>query len=87
MTRVSEFSIGRWTFGVGRLFLLLFISRSLLAEELSGYGPPTSVPAAISTIARASLPPRNWIDQTQAEANAKSIGCLQCHKGVEPMLL
>jgi hypothetical protein len=31
------------------------------------------------------LPPRNWIDQTQAEANAKSIGCLQCHQGVEPM--
>jgi hypothetical protein len=31
------------------------------------------------------LPPRNWIDQTQSEAEAKSIGCLQCHQGVEPM--
>src|SRR5206468_12302112 len=28
---------------------------------------------------------RNWIDQTQAQANAKSIGCLECHAGVEPM--
>jgi hypothetical protein len=31
------------------------------------------------------LPARNWIDQTQGEADAKSIGCLQCHQGVEPM--
>jgi hypothetical protein len=34
---------------------------------------------------RAALPPRNRIDQTQAEANAKSVGCLECHHGVEPM--
>ena len=34
---------------------------------------------------RAALPPHNWIDQTQAEANGKSVGCLQCHQGVEPM--
>jgi len=51
----------------------------------SGYGPPTAVPATRSTIAPAALPARNWIDQTQAEANAKSVGCLQCHQGVEPM--
>src|SRR6266513_183574 len=50
-----------------------------------GYGPPTSVPITRSTISRASLPPRNWIDQTQAEADRKSLGCLQCHQGVEPM--
>jgi hypothetical protein len=83
-----DFGIRRSAFGVRRFLLLLIsISSSAIAQELatSGYGPPTSVPAAISTIARASLPPRNWIDQTQAEANAKSIGCLQCHKGVEPM--
>jgi hypothetical protein len=84
MTYVSEFEIGRWAFGVGRFLLLFFISRSLLAQE-SGYGPPTSIPIARSTITRASLPPRNWIDQTRAEADAKSIGCLQCHQAVEPM--
>jgi hypothetical protein len=50
-----------------------------------GYGPPTSVPVTRSTISRASLPARNWIDQTQTDADRKSVGCLQCHQGVEPM--
>ena len=59
-------------------------SLALGASE-EGYGPPTSVPVERSTIARAALPPRNWIDQTQSEADAKSVGCLQCHQGVEPM--
>jgi hypothetical protein len=54
-------------------------------NDSSGYGPSTSVPVETSTIARAALPPRNWIDQTQREADAKSIGCLECHEGVEPM--
>jgi hypothetical protein len=68
-------------------WICLFFSPLLVAQEFAtaGYGPPISVPATTSMIARASLPPRNWIDQTQAEANAKSIGCLQCHQGVEPM--
>src|SRR3954451_2254801 len=50
-----------------------------------GYGPPTSVPVNESMTPRASLPARNWIDQTQAQADAKSIGCMECHHGVEPM--
>src|SRR2546430_1491382 len=37
------------------------------------------------TTTRVSIPPRNWIDQTQAEADRKSVGCLQCHQGIEPM--
>src|SRR2546429_5278283 len=76
-----------WALGVGRFLLINSISRSLFAQEIpiSGYGPPASVPVERSTIARASLPARNWIDQTQSEADAKSIGCLQCHQGVEPM--
>src|SRR5450759_1002691 len=81
-------SVQRWKLSVERsLLLLLCISRSLVAQELttSGYGPPTSVPVERSTIARTALPPRNWIDQTQAQADAKSVGCLQCHHGVEPM--
>ncbi|MFZ3377619.1 MAG: hypothetical protein WA183_18895 [Chthoniobacterales bacterium] len=90
--------VGRWALGGGRCFslslsvqrsllLLLCISRSLAAQELtaSGYGPPTSVPIERSTTARTTLPPRNWIDQTQAQADTKSVGCLQCHQGVEPM--
>ncbi len=81
-------NVERWTLNVERfLLVLLCISRSLFAQEIatSGYGPSTSVPVERSTSARASLPPHNWIDQTQAEADAKSIGCLQCHQGVEPM--
>jgi hypothetical protein len=72
-----RFLIGAWCF-FGFWGLVLGAS-----EE--GYGPPTSVSVERSTITRTQLPPRNWIDQTQAEANAKSIGCLECHKGVEPM--
>jgi hypothetical protein len=51
----------------------------------SGYGRPTSVPVETSITPRAALPARNWIDQTQAQADAKSVGCLECHQGVEPM--
>jgi hypothetical protein len=70
---------------VGRLLLLLFISNATFAEEIStGYGPLTSAPVQ-SSINRTAIPRRNWIDQTQAEAAAKSVGCLQCHQGVEPM--
>lgn len=50
-----------------------------------GLGPPTSVATAPRGFSRAGLPARNWIDQTQAQANAKSTGCLECHRGVEPM--
>jgi hypothetical protein len=49
-----------------------------------GYGPAISVPLK-STVTRVALPPRNWIDQTQVDADRKSVGCLQCHQGVEPM--
>ena len=32
-----------------------------------------------------SLPPRNRIDQTRAQADAKSASCMACHKGIEDM--
>ncbi|HUB68627.1 MAG TPA: hypothetical protein VL981_14170 [Candidatus Methylacidiphilales bacterium] len=50
-----------------------------------GRGPATSVPASGSTLAPSALPPKNWIDQSQAEADRKSAGCLSCHDGIEPM--
>src|SRR5437660_1611519 len=67
--------------------LVLVLDQRIAAQEqtFSGYGPTTSVPIERSTIARTALPPHNWIDQTQAQADAKSVGCLQCHQGVEPM--
>ncbi len=67
------------------LFILVFLSCDVIAQDSSGYGPATSIPITRSTIARTPLPPRNWIDQTQADADRKSVGCLQCHQGVEPM--
>src|ERR1043166_2478484 len=73
-----------WSLMIGGWCLFGFWGLAFGASE-SGYGPPISVPIGRSTIGRAALPPRNWIDQTQREADAKSIGCVECHKGVEPM--
>src|SRR5205085_8706885 len=82
------FTVERWTLNVERFLLIsmVCISPAIVAQELAstGYGPETSVPFN-SKASRPSLPPRNWIDQTQREADAKSVGCLQCHQGVEPM--
>src|SRR3954466_14950688 len=88
MTRNLKFGVRRSAFGVGRL-LSVFLSAAGIASaqevSSSGYGPPTSVPVTESITHSASLPPRNRIDQTQAQADAKSVGCLECHQGVEPM--
>ena len=77
-------SVGRWALSVGRCFLVIGCAVSVaIAHE--GYGPPTSVPVETSATAPVSLPARNLINQSQADAGAKSVGCLQCHQGVEPM--
>jgi hypothetical protein len=54
-------------------------------KDGGGLGPMVSVKNAPHSFSRAGLPARNWIDQTQAQADAKSNGCLECHRGVEPM--
>src|SRR5438309_2452055 len=79
-----KFTRAVWSLMLGTCFFLGIWGLAFGASK-EGYGPPTSVPATRSTITRASLPPRNWIDQTQADADRKSVGCLQCHQGVEPM--
>ncbi len=68
-------------------FLLFFLLRcTVLAQSpATGYGPTTAVSPSVSVTRPAPRPPRNWIDQTQAEADAKSAGCNQCHNGIEPM--
>src|SRR4051812_16845737 len=65
------------------ILLLALTIQTINAQDSSGYGPATAVPVTRSTIARSTIPPQNWIDQTQTDANAKSVGCLQCHQGVE----
>jgi hypothetical protein len=48
-------------------------------------GPEISVPKQVPRDESHPLPARNWIDQTEEEANRKSRGCLECHRGSEPM--
>jgi hypothetical protein len=82
----SDFDIGRWALGVGRFLLpLLFVAVTAIGQEETGYGPPTALPPNYSVTQPAARPRPNWIDQSQAAADAKSSGCVQCHAGVEPM--
>jgi hypothetical protein len=55
------------------------------ASEITGSGPEISVPKNVSAAAAHALPKPNWIDQSQADADQKSRGCLECHTGSEPM--
>src|SRR5579871_5843325 len=50
-----------------------------------GSGPEISVPKDSPADASHQLPAPNWIDQSQADADKKSRGCLECHKGSESM--
>jgi hypothetical protein len=47
--------------------------------------PPTAVSPDVPSSRVGTPPTRNRIDQTQAQADAKSVGCNQCHAGIEPM--
>lgn len=53
----------------------------------SAYGPPISVPRGGEKTGGAAvdLPPPNWIDQTWEQARDKSVGCMECHEGIEKM--
>ncbi|MFM2295775.1 MAG: hypothetical protein RLZZ350_2188, partial [Verrucomicrobiota bacterium] len=61
-------------------FVLLL--NSARADD-AGFGPAISVPRDVENSAPEKLPARNWIDQTRDEALKKSVGCLECHKGIE----
>ena len=55
--------------------VLAILSRE--ARAGSGFGP--TIAAKPGRAVAVSRPPRNWIDQTPAEADAKSAGCMDCH--------
>jgi hypothetical protein len=55
------------------------------APDDPGRGPAISVPLTETTTPPATLPPPNSIDQSQAEADRKSVGCISCHAGIESM--
>ncbi len=43
----------------------------------TGQGPATSLPHPVPV--HGKRPPKNWVDQTPAQAMAKSAGCMTCH--------
>jgi hypothetical protein len=68
---------------VSTFTLLLIIAVFPTAgASTEGFGPAISVPHDLPQTNRA-LPARNWIDQTREEAMHKSVGCMECHKGLE----
>jgi hypothetical protein len=89
--RLSQLGVRRWALGVRRFFFLflflppILFSQTTNLETTSGYGPPTALPPEASITKPAARPKQNWIDQSQASADAKSVGCNQCHNGIEPM--
>lgn len=77
--------VARW-----RALCSLFLAPVLAAlpspaqDNPPGSGPAISVPKELPAVPHA-LPAPNWIDQSQADADKKSRGCLECHAGVESM--
>ncbi len=53
-----------------------------LPGETTGLGPAISL---IPHVPRVARPPRNWIDQTNEQVLAKSVGCLECHKTTDAL--
>ncbi|HZI31631.1 MAG TPA: hypothetical protein VFF11_04775 [Candidatus Binatia bacterium] len=66
-------------------FLLCLFTSPASAQQTDGSGPKISVPKELPPNHAVKLPKPNWIDQSQAEADKKSVGCLECHSGVEKM--
>ena len=64
--------------------LLLATSLPLLAAAIEeGYGPGLTVPRELP---RGPAPARHaLIDQTRESAQRKSVGCLECHKGIDTL--
>ena len=49
------------------------------------FGPPIAVPRTVNVASSTAPKPANLIDQPSAEADRKSAGCIECHKGIEDM--
>src|SRR5947208_6863242 len=68
--RIATLVLGIWC-----LFGIWSLGFGASAEmSADGYGPPTSLPPNYSVTAPAPRPRQNWIDQSQAAADAKSSG-------------
>ncbi len=49
------------------------------------FGPPIAVPRTVNPAPSTTPKPANLIDQPRADADRKSAGCIECHKGIEDM--
>jgi hypothetical protein len=78
--RIPGFS-ARWLLALTLAWWAVSVCRaeSALQRYLASAGPAISVPTDLPPPATPQ-PPRNRIDQTTAEAHAKSAGCLECHR-------
>src|SRR4051812_35429572 len=65
--------------------IIFLLAYAVASAQDTGFGPAISVPRNPNTSQANSAKPRNLIDQTLSEAHAKSVGCIECHQGVEPM--
>ena len=85
----EETSRGRWflhsSFFILHFGILFFAFSTAAQENPPGSGPEISVPRALPADPAHALPKQNWIDQSQADADKNSRGCLECHTGSEPM--
>jgi hypothetical protein len=66
------------------LAILLFLSIAFThAANNDGYGPSISVPRELPK--ETNEIKHTLVDQTRAEAHGKSVGCLECHKGIDSL--
>ena len=63
----------------------ILVATQLASADSIASGPEISVPKELPQVATHELPEPNLIDQTRADADLKSRGCLECHAGSEPM--
>ncbi|MBI3887004.1 MAG: hypothetical protein HY302_14945 [Opitutae bacterium] len=84
--------ISRWLFSLlgawGVLVTALIVSAQHPAAAPADPADSIAGPAIAVPRTPSATPPakeRNWIDQTRAEADRKSIGCLECHQKIEEM--
>ncbi len=71
-----------WKWFAAAAPILAMIVLTARADDNDGFGPRISVPRDLPKT-HLDFPPTNRIDQTWEQAMHKSVGCLQCHKGIE----
>src|SRR5271163_1008792 len=77
-------AICRWMLVLGAWCFSGYWMLDVGASDDFGSGPQISVPKNLPPDLAHALPKPNWIDQSQAAADLKSRGCLECHAASSP---